>query len=354
MPSVLLPGVTGRDPLGARAMLDALRSALNGHDLHVSPASPVRASLSSVGRQADAVVLAGCDLTAGATFLPAMAALTSPLQGLFGRSVDGGRRPLALVGVTSAVPVTVTQRWAARRLVRRADLVLLSDDDSASRLAGAGVPAPIRVAADPAWVSLSPAASGPVSARSVLVALDSGSPVSVQAELLIGLQELSRLGFKVELLPWAGAASADFAMAERLRRDLRGEGCTVEIVPPAADLMAAAGYMAEAAAVVAMRYRSIHAAAAAGVPVVGIAVEARIRALARRLGQASLPPNGFGASLASSVVRAAESAAPSPAVVKEEVARAEAGLALLRLVLERGDVETTDLEGLPLAPYPWL
>ncbi len=355
MPSVLLPGVTGRDPVGERALVGAFRSALEGHELLASPASPVRASLSARGRHADAVVLTGCDVFAGAAHVPAMAAaLTSPVAGPFTRRVDGFRRPLALVGVSAGVPMRPTERWAARRLVRRADLVLLSDDDSASRLAGAGVPAPMRVAADPAWLSLVPATSGPASTRSVLVALDASVKPSVQLDLFLGLNELGAHGVRVHLLPWAGWGTADFAFAERLALDLGGQGRMADIVPPAEDLAGVSELMSDAGAVVALRYRAIHAAAAAGVPVVGIAVETRIRALTRRLGQISLPAEEFGASLASTVLHAADSSAPSPAVVKEEVARAEAGLALLRLVLEHGDLETADLEGLPLAPDPWL
>ena len=355
MPSVLLPGVSGRDPLGERALLGAFRSALEGHELVASPESPVRATLSAQGRHADAVVLAGCDLFAAPSYGPAMAAaLTSPVDGSRARGSNGFRRPLALVGVSAGLPIRRSERWAARRLVRRADLVLLSDDDSAFRLAGAGVPAPMRVAADPAWLSLAPAASGLLSTRSVLVALDANVEPSVQLELFLGLNELGAHGVRIDLLPWAGMGTADSAFAERLALDLRGHGRTANIVAPAGDLAGATESMSEAGAVVALRYRAIHAAAAAGVPVVGIAVEARIRALARRLGQASLPAAEFGASLASAVLQAADSSGPSPAVVKEEVARAEAGLALLRLVLERGDLETADLEGLPLAPDPWL
>ncbi|HEX6392527.1 MAG TPA: polysaccharide pyruvyl transferase family protein [Acidimicrobiales bacterium] len=355
MPSVLLPAVTGRDPLGARALVRAFRSALDGHDLRASSAGPIRASLSDEGRQADAVVLAGCDLFSGKGFAAATAAaLTSPLDSSFPRSVNRPRRPLALVGVSAGGPLTASERWAARRLVRRADLVLLSDDESASCLAGAGVPAPIRVAADPAWMSLSPAASGPSSGQSVVVALDASAARGVQTELFLGLRELALHGVRVDLLPWTGLGTADFALAEELFAEIRSAGGLAEIVPPAMDLTGAAEAMAESGAVVAMRYRAIHAAAAAGVPVVGIAVETRIRGLACRLHQTWLPPAGFRESLAPSVLRAADSAGPSPAAVKEEVARAEAGLALLRLVLERGDVETTDLEGVPLAPDPWL
>jgi len=355
MPSVLLPGVNGRDPVSERALVGAFRSALEGHELVESPAGPVRASLSALGRHADAVVLAGCDLFAGTSYGPAMAAaLTSPVHGPVTKGSNRFRRPLALVGVSAGVPMRPSERWAARRLVRRADLVLLSDGDSASRLAGAGVPSPMRVAADPAWLSLVPASSGPVSTRSVLVALDANVEQSVKLELFLGLNELGAQGVRVDLLPWAGLGTSDFAFAERLALDLRAQGRLADIIPPAGDLAGVTESMAEPGAVVALRYRAIHAAAAAGVPVVGIAVENRIRALTRRLGQVCLPRAEFGASLASTVLNAADSSAPSPAVVKEEVARAEAGLALLRLVLEHGDLETADLEGLPLAPDPWL
>ncbi|MBV9660856.1 MAG: polysaccharide pyruvyl transferase family protein [Acidimicrobiales bacterium] len=352
MASVVLPCMDGGDPLGESALEAAFRMTLPGYQPLLSADRPLQAAMSPEGRKAEAVVIAGCELfpagpnQLGISILPALAARVSSM---------GRDQIFALVGVSAAAPTRLPDKWAARRLIRSAHLVLLSDGESASALAGAGVPAPLRVSSDPAWLALSSVTARGGSGRSVVVALDGNGAPSVDGELMAGLSRLARTGMEIRLLPWADRATADIRSAEDLARHLSAikSGC-VEVVPPADDLAGAAQHMSDAYAVVSLRYRGLHAAAAAGVPVVAVGVESRTKALAARLGQTYVRPDRVGRELEGAVRRAVASPAPSPAVVKEEIARAEAGLALLRLVLRRGDVDTSNLEFLPLAPVPWL
>lgn len=353
MPGVLLPCVDGRDPIGELALERSFRSALPGFDLIPYSDSLLRAPFSPEGRGADAVVIAGCQLFGAGTGRSLGAAF---LQGMsVAAALVGEERPFALVGVSAGASMFRPERWAARQLVRRSQLVLLSDDDSANALALAGAPSPLRVSADPVWVELSSISSGSGTGRSVLVILDGRVDPSVESGLTIGLGEVVRRGLDVSLLPWASADSTERSAAERLAIRLSEiRAGSAELLAGAGDLPDVCEQASDAMTVVTLRYRGLQAAAAAGVPAIGIAVEPRIESLAKRLGQLWLSPDNLAGSLSQTVARAICTPAPSPSAVKEEVTRAEAGLSLLRLVLERGDLDAAELESVPLAPRPWL
>ena len=121
-----------------------------------------------------------------------------------------------------------------------------------------------------------------------------------------------------------------------------------------ARLPEAAERMAGARLVLALRYRALHAAAAAGVPAAGVAVESRIEALAARLGQAVIRPDELARGLSCLVSRTDQAGAAGADLVAEEVARARAGLNLMRLVLDPTEVGADELNCLPLVPVPWL
>jgi polysaccharide pyruvyl transferase WcaK-like protein len=353
LPGVLLPCVDGRDPLGELALERSLRAFLPGFDIMPYRDSLLRAPFSPEGRRADAVVIAGCQLFGTGSAVAVNAAV---LRGMaLAGSLVGEERPFALVGVSAGGSMLRSDRWAARQLIRRSHLVLLSDDESASALADAGAPAPFRVSSDPVWWELRSVSSGSGSGRSVLVIIDGGVGPSVEVGLTLGLAEVVRGGLDVSVLPWGPANSSDRRAAEKLAvklSDVR-PGC-VELLPGSDDLRAACEQVADAMTVITLRYRGLHAAAAAGVPAVGVAIEPRIASLARRLGQRWLEPGDLAGSLPQAIEQATCTPAPSPSAVKEEVTRAEAGLSLLRLVLERGDLDAAELESLPLAPRPWL
>jgi len=107
---------------------------------------------------------------------------------------------------------------------------------------------------------------------------------------------------------------------------------------------------ASARLVVGMRFHSLVAAAVAGTPIVALDHEPKLGALAQRFGQATLVP-GDGDQWTNRMVDALQRPGPDPAVVAEQVARADEAFRLLRLVLGGGDEpEARELVGLPLEP----
>jgi polysaccharide pyruvyl transferase WcaK-like protein len=265
------------------------------------------------------------------------------------------RRPLAFLGVSSGPLRRAGARWTARWAVGRADLMLLADEGSAANLAAAGAPTPMRVAADPAWLALRSIDAAGQRGDGIVTVLDGRISPAVEKALTEALVTVARTGRRVRVVPWAGPPSADAAMGSRLVAtiDAAAPGCAgLESAP--ASLPEAAALFADAFAVVALRYRAVHAAAAAGVPVIGVGTEPGIVALARRLGQAVVAPTALATGLPRALDQVRPAGAPSPATVKEEMVRAEAGLRLLRLVVEPDAVGAADLDHLPLVPVPWL
>jgi len=132
-------------------------------------------------------------------------------------------------------------------------------------------------------------------------------------------------------------------------------GSTARIDVPPADLGEARASMAEAGLVVAQRFHALVAAAAAGVPAIAYAPEPKLTGLARRLGQPALVPGDDPARLGAQIVAAAAAGRPArPAAVRAQVAAAEEGFRLLRLVLAGGRTDEADAIGsLPLRPAEW-
>ncbi len=344
MPSVILGGLCASDPAGSRAVRDAVLQGLPNHDLLDFAAFPDVASVLGAARRSAAVISAGTRLT--------------PVRSSAGRAalVSGlARRPLALLGVTSGPIHGPMAGRAARWAVHRADLLLLADEGSAAHLAAAGAPTPMRVSADPAWLVLHPAASPPLRGENVAVVLDGRVLRAVEGALAAALVTVAGAGRPVRLVPWGGPGSADAAMASRLARAI-GESVrgAVMVEPAPATLADAASLVADAHAVVALRYRAVHAAAAAGVPVVAVAGDPRLEALAGRLGQPVLSPLALSSRLPIALERITPASVPSPAVVEDEIGRARAGLGLVRLVVEPEAVGAADVDHLPLVPVPWL
>src|SRR5919197_621127 len=180
MPSVLLAGAFGQRNPGDEALLAAFVRALDGWDVLATSAEPLATAAQhgvtalpaarpvAVARalaRADAVVFAG-----GTTFKLLKPASGRPRHDLLARGLAAAalaraaRKPLALVGVGVGDLRTRRARALARAVVRRADLLVLRDEESATLLAEAGAPAPFRVGADPAWTLLEPL-SAPVELR---------------------------------------------------------------------------------------------------------------------------------------------------------------------------------------------
>lgn len=354
MPSLVLGGSRGSDPVGERALLAAFAASLPDYEIISGQSAPARALLSQAGREARGLVIAGEELTPLSRGRgPGSRTTLGAASWLMGMS-HAARKPIVFLGVSVSGAVSRLDRSLARNLVRWSDLLLVSDEESAEPLALAQAAVPVRVAADPAWLGFGPAGELRAGGENVTVVVDGRVSPAVEMGLLSGLAAVAGQGMRIRLLPWAGRESGDAGMSYRIAEQLRGQRCAVEIAPSPVTLEDACHTFEDAGVVVTMRYRAVHAAAAVGVPIVGIGTEARITAMTRRLDQRSIAPEMLAVALASAVAASADGPAPSPAAVKDEITRAEAGFSLMRLVLERGDAEIWQVDGLPLAPDPWL
>ncbi|MGH9116225.1 MAG: polysaccharide pyruvyl transferase family protein [Acidimicrobiales bacterium] len=362
MAAVLLAGLPGTDPIGETAVADAVAGALHGIPLRLLARRPNRRgsyptvvasnkfAVARTVRASRAVVIAGSAVFDSKAEPEGPDPLRRSASLAMAAAAFG--KPLALVGVSAGAVVGAAATWRARRVVRASDLLLLSDGASASALAGAGIPSPLRISADPVWVGLGTLPVSQGHSPSVAVALDGAARREVEAACAGALAAARDQGLRIRLVPWAGDRSPDAVQAGRIAAAVGG-GVEIERAP--ADLAEARNMFAGAGAVVAMRYRALHAAAAAGVPVVAVGTDRAAAMLAERLGQRSFGPGDDAASIGGAIVDAVRRAsAPSPAVVKGEAARAEAGFALLRLVLGGGEVDLAEVDQLPLGPRPWL
>lgn len=398
MPTVLLAGEVGRADPGDQAVLDAFVAALPDHRVLVLGPDPATgevrgapalsladpATLRRGMRQVDAVVAGGLLFQSHPPERPGKGVLRN-LAALAALSAPGAK-PLAMVGVSAGDLAAPTDRWLARRLVHRADLLVLADHESSEILTRAGAPSPLRVGADPAWASIGLPATARSGSDLVMVVLDAGAGPALEELLVAALTPLVRAGLRVRLQPWSSApppssappsgsvpspsssppsrsvpspsaapgpvTTSDVQLARSLAAAL---GSRAEVVPAPMDLAQARDLYAQAAVVVAVPYRALHAAAAAGVPCVALTQETRMAGLARRLVQAVVGLDGPPPELIRTIAKARAGEPASPSRVGEEVARAEAGFQLLRLVLAKGrSEEPLDATRLPLGPESWL
>jgi len=369
---VLLAGAFGQRNPGDEALLASFVDALGDRPLIATSSDPVqtesehgigavsardpRAVARAVGR-AEGVVVAGG--TIFKTLHPRSG--RRPLELLrntlaVAATTRASGVPLALTGVGAAPLASRRARALARGIVNRADLLVLRDPDSARLLREAGAPSPFRVGADASWTRIDPPEAPTARGDAVIVALShlAGGP-GLAARLALILTPLQRAGLRLRLQPWqVGGRDDDLALARALADLLPGPA---EIVPPPANLDDARDFFAGARLVVALRFHALVAAAAAGVPAVAYAHEAKLAGLGARLGQAVVRPAGTVDAVGSALLAAAEDgpAAASPDAIELERERARAGMALTRLVLSGGrGAESVAVSGLDLAPTGWI
>lgn len=384
MPAALLAGSFGlRDP-GEEAILAALMRALPGwepvvasHDPadtaaeHGCEAIPIAGGISvarAVGN-ADAAVVAGGMLEGfGERSESAATASLGRVYALLSGARTLGK-PTALVGVGSGRLRSRRRRALARALVRKADLFVLRDGVSASTLSEAGAAAPFRVGADPAWTlferDVADVAGGPDGASvrgpasrprrrtsdAVVVVLDRDAcDEALAAALAAALDRLRAAGVEVRLQPWRVAEGEpdDLRLAGAVASRLGGP---VEVLEPPEGLAEAGSSFSDAGLVLALRRHTAIAAAIGGVPSLAIAHEPGLADLARRLGQPWIAATSEPDELAAAIRDALDHQAPSRSAIRGQVASAEEGFKLLRLLLSHGDSdEANDLTGLRLEP----
>jgi len=375
MPTALLAGAFGQRNPGDDALLQAFTRGLPDWDVvaTVGPQSlpdegGARAVSSSdprrVARQAataDAVIFAGGTVFKSLrreTGRPPLDLLRRALALAYGAKALG--KPLALVGV-GASPIASRQgRALMRRLVGQADLLVLRDEESADVLAEAGAQAPFRVGADPAWTLLdAPPRLPATDASAVLVALSHEAGGGALADdLAAALVPVLAAQHPVLLQPWQiGGLTRpdDLDLARAVNQRLGG---AAELLLPPADLQEARTLFARQGLVVGLRFHALVAAAAAGTRFVAVVHEAKLGAVARRMGQPVVSAGAGGLDpreLTGAILGALEHGTPPrAAAVRGEIARSEQGLRLLRLLLSRGRAEDADTIGtLPLAPGEW-
>jgi polysaccharide pyruvyl transferase WcaK-like protein len=380
LPTALLAGAFGQGNLGDEALLQAFATALpdwrmvaTRSDRHVRdpegrPADVVEfegvpssrpLAVAKRAMRADAVIVGGgtvFKMLDGSTGRRPHSLLANASALVGAASLLG--RPVAMVGVGAGRIEGAAASRLTKFLVRHSDLLILRDEESAERLSASGAAGPFRVGADPAWTLLGPPDAGPSRARRVLVvpsreaAIGRGGRGRLLCLLAATIEQLRATGLEVALQPWqhgAGGIDDDEAMVEVLVGRL---GSRVAVVPTPTSLPDAVESIRGFGTVLCLRFHSLVATAAAGTPAVAVAHEPKLAGLARRLRQQAVPPDVSPEQLASAVIESIDAPGPAPAIVKEEIDRAEEGFRLLRIFLAGGTEESDRLGALPLAAWP--
>jgi len=364
MPTALLAGAHERQSPDHEAMLAAFRGALPDWRIVTTGGAPASGAVEararrSLGRtvlNADAVVFVG-----GTVFTT----LRRPSTGRSPHDVlaralllAGGSRaagkPVAMLGVAADQLPDARARWLARALVRRADLLVLCDEESAHVLATVGAPIPFRVGADPAWTLVDHALVARRDRDGVVVALgDLPGDANLADRLAGALGPLADTGVTVQLQPWHGGdrATGSAGLASAVATRLHGR---VEVTTPPANLPDAWTRIAGARLAVCLSSHAMIAAAAVGTPLVAIAHQLKLIGLARRLQQPAAAITANPALIAGKLLSGLDAQPASPHTVQAEIARAAEGFRLLRLLLTHGTLSELDsLDGLSLVPAPW-
>jgi polysaccharide pyruvyl transferase WcaK-like protein len=374
MPVALLAGAFGQGNLGDDALQDAFVRALPDWRVTVTTEDPAsaegsgctpvsprrRTQVARAAAAADAVVVGGGTIfkslhAASGRHPHALLANSSVLVGI----ATARHRPVALVGVGAGELTDQRARTLARFIVRHSDLLILRDEESAVELIGAGTPGPFRVGADPSWTLLDPPDARGAHEASVRIV---PSIYAVGPDGLGGMVErmaatMRRLladGLTVQLQAWERPPGArrvdDLDIVDAL---VSRFGPSVEVVPKPKSFVDAVHSMEGIGTVLSFRFHALVAAAAAGVPTVAVTHESKLGAMARRLEQRTVPVDFDPDALAQLVEDAVQAPGPAPAVIKDQIAMAEEGFRLLRVLLSGGRSEEADsLGALPLVPSP--
>jgi polysaccharide pyruvyl transferase WcaK-like protein len=406
VPSALLAGHFGPSDAGETATLGAFRRALPEWTPVLASSDPAATraahgcrtidarrppALVWAAAKADASVLAGWSI-GGAKGRPG---LGTALALVAAAKLRG--HPTALLGISARGGRSAWEGRLSRRLLGGADLVVLRDELSARHLEAAGVPGPFRIGADPAWLDVQDRRAerarpgrrehggdrgswperadgnggdrgpwpdradgngGPDGRRAprpgrVVVAIEARNcPADLLALLGDALARLAADGTEIALQPWHSAAVdwRDHGLVAELAGRI---GRPVPVLPPLPGLGAGDASMAGTGAVIALGSHALIAAAAAGVPAVAVACEPAIADLARRLDQPLVAADATPVAVRAAIAAALDHEPALPNAVEGQIATAEEGFRLLRVLLSEGrSDEVTELSGLPLRRGP--
>lgn len=365
MPTVLLAGAFGQTNPGDEAILRAFLNHLEGWRAIVTSADPESTNrehgcraisshdIVEVARQvnrANALVFAG-----GTVFKQLHPSARRPANDLLRKSLVLAaearllRKPVAMLGV-GAGRLSGTSRRLAKALARRADLLVLRDEESAALLARCGLPPPFRVGTDLAWTLFGPPRIRASRDNDVVVValshLAGNGPLALT--IARALRPLVAEGIPVKLQPWQRLPSGgDEELADKIARATGSE-----IISPPKDLAEATAMFRSSRLVVGFRYHALMAAASAGTPFIAYTHEAKLAGIARRLDQPAVSPTTPPDAFADSIREALNAVPPAPEAVNAEVGAAEDGFRLLRLLLDGGAADPEEVVGLPLRPSP--
>lgn len=352
-PRVLVAGAFGQGNPGDEAILESFVRGLEGcsvtatsarSDSPPSSAAPCRrvspddrGAVASAAMRADLVVITATVFKAlhPASGRHRLALLANTLALTLAMRASG--RPVAMIGVGAGHLPGMSARSLARWTARSSGPIQMRDEESAWILRDLGVRRELPVGADVSWSAMPqltrPAPGATEGERRVVFAL---SHMAGGNKLATGItdavRELSLAGFRVALQPWQ--LPLDTPMVAAITESLPQP---VEVLDPPPDLERAARAVHQTASVlVGLRFHSLVAAGAAGIPFVAIAHEPKLSALACRFGQRSLGPSAGGTEIAAACQAVLAGAPPSPAAVRRETLLAEEAIAGVRsLAFER-------------------
>jgi polysaccharide pyruvyl transferase WcaK-like protein len=365
---VLLCGAFGQRNPGDEALLAAFRGALPGTPVIATSADPAQTEwahkIAAVNSHSARAVSKAVGESAAVVFAGGTVFKALPPESGRGRhellrnalavatlARARGRGPL-LVGVGAGDLPDRASQTLARGLARQAELLILRDDASARVLAELGVPAPLRVGADAAWTLVDlvphPATESDRGDRVVVVLSRWSTGFDQIPALASALQRLLSLGVSIGIQPWqiGGPGVDDLDLAAHLAGQLTG---AVQVIAPPGDLLTAARTFRRARLVITARFHALLAAAAAGTTSLALgSAEPKHAALSARLGQPATSIAAPENDLAAAMISALDATPPAASAVRAEVAAAEAGFGLLRLMLADGAAVGEDVSGMRL------
>lgn len=334
-PRVLIAGAFGQGNPGDQSVLDAFVSHLPGSDVsatvsslapgpQVRPYTPVpvwsRTQVARAVLEADLTVLTATVLKRlhPATGRHSLGLLANTLA--VAALARAAGKPVALAGVGVGDLSGAAAHKLARAIVDAAGLVEMRDEESAVLLRRAGIMRDLRIGSDVAWATApTPGRRGGRRQLAVITTSYMAGDEPLVSSLQHTAAVLSGAGYEVAVQPWQ--RTKDAAMATALR-ERAGVPISVWEAPP--DVSAAVNRLAPAAVVVGLRFHSLVAAGAAGVPFVAVTHEPKLAGLARRLGQPGVSPTAAPAELADAALHAAAGPPPRLAMVRQEGERAAA------------------------------
>lgn len=325
-PRVLVAGAFGQGNPGDESVLRAFVSGLDGCEVAATVAlAPVGGRcrpVPSADRAAVARAVMWSDLTVvtatvfktlhRSTGRPPLGLLCNTLA--LSATARAAGRPVVLAGVGAGELRGRTAGLLSRAVVASADTVELRDEESAATLRAAGVRRRLAVGADVVWASLPRSLAAPHRRRLAVITLShlAGGPELVRC-LASTAEALAADGYEVALQPWQLPRDQTMA-AEVMAR----AGVGLQLWEPPHDVADAARTLAGASVVVGLRFHSLLAAGASGVPFVAVTHEAKLAGLARRLGQPAVAPGAPAEAFIGAARRAVAGPAPDQRRVEEE------------------------------------